>query len=118
MNSPTHETVAQRAYQLWQERGCPADCDTEIWLEAERQLSADDSASPPSKATSTARLKADTAAESNDEYHLPSVMPDEEAIKAAVKKHEARAPILPHTSAPKQKPPESGKPLYSKPHSA
>ncbi|MEO6568752.1 MAG: DUF2934 domain-containing protein [Opitutaceae bacterium] len=39
MNTPTHEEIAQRAYQIWQSRGDPADADHH-WLEAERELNA------------------------------------------------------------------------------
>ena len=43
-NSPRHQAlsdqIAARAYELWQQRGCPVgspDCD---WLEAQRELNA------------------------------------------------------------------------------
>ena len=39
MNTPTHGEIARQAENLWRDRGCPAGNDTEIWLEAERQLS-------------------------------------------------------------------------------
>jgi hypothetical protein len=35
---PTHEQIARRAEELWQNYGAPADRDEEIWLEAEHQL--------------------------------------------------------------------------------
>lgn len=34
----THEQIAALAHELWQERGCPAGSDVDIWLEAEREL--------------------------------------------------------------------------------
>jgi len=33
-----HETIAVRAYDLWERYGQPADRADEIWLEAEREL--------------------------------------------------------------------------------
>lgn len=36
----THETIAERARELWREQGCPAGCDEAIWLEAEAELQA------------------------------------------------------------------------------
>jgi hypothetical protein len=45
--------------------------------------------------------------------------PDEVAIKAQLQKEAARAPQQPHgKDAPKAKPPESGKPVWDKPHSS
>jgi hypothetical protein len=44
--------------------------------------------------------------------------PDEIAAKAQVQRKEARAPQRPRGSAPKPMPPQSGKPIWSKPHSA
>jgi hypothetical protein len=35
---PTHEDISQRATSIWQSYGQPEGRDTEIWLEAERQL--------------------------------------------------------------------------------
>lgn len=35
---PSHDEIAQRARELWEQQGCPVDRDQEIWLEAERQL--------------------------------------------------------------------------------
>jgi DUF2934 family protein len=133
--TPTHETVAQRAYSLWQQAGCPDGRDTEFWLEAEHQLGTESPAtsSPPDAATAQAapvsagaksqrdfaqRVKSETAAESNVENHLSPALPDEEAIQAALQKKDARAPIVPHHTGPKTKPAETGKPLWSRPHSS
>ena len=35
---PRHEDIALRAYQLWEERGCPDGCADEMWLLAEQEL--------------------------------------------------------------------------------
>lgn len=35
---PTSSDVASRAYDLWQQRGCPEGSAEEDWLEAEREL--------------------------------------------------------------------------------
>jgi len=34
----THETIANRAREIWAEQGCPENCDEAIWLEAEAEL--------------------------------------------------------------------------------
>lgn len=36
--APTHEQIADKAYQIWIEQGCPAGRDLENWLDAERRL--------------------------------------------------------------------------------
>lgn len=36
--TPTHEQIAKRAYQLWQERGQAHGQDIQDWLNAEAQL--------------------------------------------------------------------------------
>jgi len=36
--SPSHEQIAVRAYQLWEAQGKPAGTDRENWFEAERLL--------------------------------------------------------------------------------
>lgn len=35
---PTYEQIAERAKNLWQERGCPPDQDEKNWYDAENQL--------------------------------------------------------------------------------
>jgi len=35
---PSHDDIANRAYQLYLDSGCPEGRDLEFWLEAERQL--------------------------------------------------------------------------------
>ena len=115
MNSPTHAAVSQRAHHNWQQSGSPPERDVEFWLEAERQLTAGTSKEKPSIKE---RITADAAAESTVEFHLSPAPPDNEAIRAAMQRKEARAPIAPHHTGPKAKPVESGKPLWSKPHSS
>ncbi len=34
----SYEDIACRARQLWEEQGCPKNCDKAIWLEAEAEL--------------------------------------------------------------------------------
>jgi hypothetical protein len=36
--SPTHQQISERAYYIWESRGCPWDQSLEDWLEAEKQL--------------------------------------------------------------------------------
>lgn len=92
MNPPTHAEISERAASIWQERGRPSGQDDEIWLEAEKQLSA-------------------PLPEGQSEHALEE--------KAELQRKDAMAPRLPHKrSAPKKKPAPSGKPLWSKPHSS
>ena len=35
------ESIAARAYELWQEEGCPEGRDIEFWYQAEQQLKAE-----------------------------------------------------------------------------
>ncbi len=37
---PSQEEISMRAYQIWQEKGCPSDSALANWFEAEQQLSA------------------------------------------------------------------------------
>lgn len=34
----THEAITARAREIWEEEGCPENCDEAIWLEAEAEL--------------------------------------------------------------------------------
>lgn len=130
-NLPTHEEIAARAHRIWQEQGEPSGYDVANWIEAEQQLAA--AASGPSaeevksqaprtttesKTEFANRAKVETAAESVVEYNISPAIADEEALKAALQKKEARAPMFPTHVGPKAKPPESGKPIWSHPHSS
>ncbi len=106
MNPPTHEEVAQRAHELWEEYGQPSGRDVEIWMEAEKRISLE-SAEAESKGAGSA---SPTLSESQSEGAL--------AEAAAQQKQAARAPILPTKSAPRNAPPQTGKPLWNKPHSS
>jgi hypothetical protein len=55
-STPTHEQIAQRAYDIFVERGQPEGQDLAHWLEAERQLRA--SGKPSSTTTATANAPA------------------------------------------------------------
>jgi hypothetical protein len=35
---PTREQIAALAYAIWEDRGRPAGCDVDCWIEAEREL--------------------------------------------------------------------------------
>ena len=96
MHSPNHEEISLRAEKIWQDYGRPAGRDNEIWLEAERQLAAKSPHSP-------------TLGEGHSAHALVE--------KATEQRKEALAPKRPGKSSPKAKPPETGKPLWSKPHS-
>jgi hypothetical protein len=42
LEPPQHEDIARRAYELWQERGCPHGCAEKDWFRAEQELAARD----------------------------------------------------------------------------
>jgi len=44
-----HEQISLRAYQLWQERGCPVGSDQEDWFRAEEELKERKTLSPKSR---------------------------------------------------------------------
>ena len=113
MTKPTHDEIARQAQEFWQDRGCPTGCDLAIWLEAEQALT---NGLPAD--TFAARASAETAAESNVEYHLSPAQTEQKSIQAAMQKDAARAPQEPHHTGPKGKPPETGKPLWNQPHSS
>ena len=132
-NLPTREEITQRAQKIWQDYGNPAGRDIEIWLEAERQLLGGSSepnlesgapessrtvSEPPGAAALAEKVKAETVAESMVEFNISPATSDEDALKAALQKKEARAPKSPRKTAPKTTPPESGKPLWNRPHSS
>lgn len=133
MKPPTQDEISQRAQKLWQDSGRPEGRDTEIWLEAERQLSAGQPDSLPARsgpeesqttvetkgaAELAKRMRAGTDSDATVEHQNPPSMPAKEAIQETVQKKAARAPKRPSKSAPKQPPAETGKPLWDRPHSS
>lgn len=103
MNTPTHAEIAGQAEHLWRSRGCPVGRDSEIWLEAERQLRRDLPSTGDQKPGSfTERVKEETAAESVVEYQISPAGSVEDAIGAAMQKSDSRIP--------KTKPHQTGKP--------
>ena len=111
MTTPTHDEISLQAQQLWRSRGCPAGRDNEIWLEAERKLSEGRTGD-----TFATRARAETAAESEVEFHLSPAQTEQKSIQAAMQTDTARAPQAPHHTGPRPKPPETGKPLWTHPH--
>ncbi|MEO6569278.1 MAG: DUF2934 domain-containing protein [Opitutaceae bacterium] len=133
-NPPTHEAVTQRAQQIWRERGCPEGCDTQIWLEAERQLamtapSRNAPSNPEGRGNGNSQAGAGPAdpkvaaptherPSGSTSATPPHPTPGESAALSTQQKKLARAPKQPSKTAPKAKPPESGKPIWDKPHSS
>ena len=107
ITSPAHDTIAQRAHEIWQIRGQPSDRDTAIWLEAEQQLLTSTTLAAPtllvpeSRTEPAGRLQAETAAESVVEFHLPSSTSEDAAVRAALPFPESRG-----TPAPGKTPPQ------------
>lgn len=108
MTTHSHDLVAQCAYHIWQESGRPCGRDEAIWYEAERALEAGCSCAGPRPAAKNETPP--VLGESHSAHAL--------AEAAAQQRKEARAPITAHKSALKAKPPETGKPLWSQPHSS
>jgi len=109
-NSLTHGEIAERARQIWESEGNPTGRDTEIWLNAEQQLSAlttgqtkETSAAAarsfPGSATAAERLTSETAAESIVECSLPSSTSDADAVQAALQTPESRGTRPPGKTA-------------------
>jgi len=145
-NSPTEQDIAQHARELWLERGQPTGQDTQIWLEAERQLkTAAEAANTPSPtegrgngktqasqspadpksadlkpgaSAQTERLRGEMASESEVEFQITPAQSVDEDIQAALQKRDARAPQRPTKEGPSSKPPVTGKPVWPKPHSS
>ena len=38
--SPTQEQIAERAWLIWQDQGCPVGCEEHNWFQAETELKA------------------------------------------------------------------------------
>ncbi|HWA27044.1 MAG TPA: DUF2934 domain-containing protein [Lacunisphaera sp.] len=109
MNTPTHDEIARQARGIWQDRGCPTGIDTEIWLEAERQLSETASVAEKSRPGAFAdRAKSETAAESMVEYRISPPVSEQEAIKAA-QVRQTRTPKQPRQVVTAPKSAENGK---------
>ncbi|MEO6002045.1 MAG: DUF2934 domain-containing protein [Opitutus sp.] len=129
MKTPTQEEVSDRAYQLWEKYGRPDGRDVEIWFEAERELADTTKASasepavrdraPTSPETQSSTTAAERVASAQTEGHHPPVEnAAEAAAQAAQQKKAARAPKVAVKTALKSPPPETGKPLWSQPHSS
>jgi hypothetical protein len=107
MSKPTHDEIARKAYQLWQDRGRLHGTDTEIWLEAEHALAAESDRSS-AKASTPTTIKAPPTA----------TLPDKQTAVAEQQKVAARAPQVPHQTPPVAKPAPPGKPIWDKPRGA
>jgi hypothetical protein len=66
------DLIRQRAYELWQDDGCPEGRDTDYWLKAEAELAAEDSPGPGEPAGSAG---ADSAAARSE----PDITPLDQA---------------------------------------
>ncbi len=120
---PAHHDIAQRAQEIWGLRGNPSGHDLAIWLEAEQQLTevspelAHSTSTGSPQSSDPLSRKPTTTHSSGSTTPMPD--PIEVAAKATLQKKTASAPHRPtHQDAPKSAPTESGKPLWSKPHSS
>ena len=111
----THEEIAKRARKLWQEQGQPQGRDVEIWFEAERQLAENGNEGSDQHDSENQEVLSKS-------HHQPTLSESQsehaQQERAKQQRKDARAPITPTKTAPVPKPPETGKPLWSKPHSA
>ncbi len=106
LNRPSQEAIAVAAYHLWEKRGHPAGVDADIWLEAEAELvrTADDHAAVPGASVA--------------QHAIAPTPAERKSLVTELQKQQARAPQVPHHTGPAAKPPESGKPVWPKAHSA
>ncbi len=119
MKTPTHDDIAQQAHHLWQDRGCPTNCDTAIWLEAEQQLCTSQAEeSEPRADAFVTYARGFNRPENPISYQVPPAATEQQVMQADQQKEDARAPQVPRHTGPKGKPPESGKPIWSKSHSS
>jgi hypothetical protein len=126
-NPPTYEEISRRAYEIWQTQGSPAGNDTEHWLKAEEELAAPAGAhNAPSDSRGrgngnsqssgwAADPKVADLTSGHDHRHL--LTPDEVAAKNLQQKKEARASHVAGENGHPMVPPQSGKPIWDKPHS-
>lgn len=118
-NSPSREDIARRAHEIWTSHGNPHGYDIGHWLEAERQLAVDATGQPTGEARPNEPATARPAVEPAHTTGTSGPSPDALAAQAEFQKHAARAPQVQHgKNGPKAPPPESGKPLWDKPHSS
>ena len=110
MKKPTHEEISHRAHKIWQDTGSSAAGGADDhWLEAERQLS-DSAAKPHSDSPAAEHPVAGPLSEAKSDHAV--------AERATQQRKAAREPKVPTHTAPKQKPAETGKPLWNQPHSS
>ncbi|MEO6876224.1 MAG: DUF2934 domain-containing protein [Opitutaceae bacterium] len=64
------------------------------------------------------RLRGEMASESEVEFNISPAMSQDDEIKAALQKKDARAPKTATKGAPRVPPAETGKPVWPKPHSS
>jgi hypothetical protein len=115
MNTCTHEEVAQRAYQIWQDSGCPSGRDEEFWLQAEKQiLDGGNEDSRPASRSMVDRLRSETAAESIAEFHISPPVSVDQAVNAALQKKPTRQSRSPFKSPAKEPAMSSGKPGWNR----
>lgn len=62
----THDAIARRAQQIWENLGRPGDRDVEIWLQAERELEAQPSGRAAQNAPSAETAPAEPTAPAAD----------------------------------------------------
>ncbi|HEX2854848.1 MAG TPA: DUF2934 domain-containing protein [Opitutaceae bacterium] len=70
LRTASEADIARRARALWAARGCPEGCDVEIWLEAERAVSAElaaEAAIPSRRAHTSTSISAKGLPPSGDE---------------------------------------------------
>lgn len=118
MKKPTHDDIAVRAHQIWEARGGIHGIDTETWLEAERELNARSQSAAPWAEAKGGQHRAEASTSTTIKAPATATVPSKELATAAVQKAEARAPQVPHHTAPTAKPAPPGKPIWDKPHSA
>src|SRR5215204_6259088 len=115
-NTPSHEEVARRAEEIWKAQGCPTDRDTEIWFEAERQLSSrtatpspsggaqdrgNGNSQPGSAAGSSTTADPQPPESGATEDKIPPASPIQAEAQSAQLKKSSRAPKSATKTAPK-----------------
>jgi len=109
MKSPTHEEISERAHRLWEKAGYRNGDADQHWFEAERQLSAaipEHGGSPPASYPSHAHVLSEASSSHAAEE------------RSSQQRKESRAPVVASHTGPRAATPETGKPLWKRPHSS
>jgi uncharacterized protein (TIGR02271 family) len=83
----THEQIAKRAFEIWQQRGCPPGTEQENWLEAERQFATGAATAAPASRTAEGGERIQVREEELQAHKQPVETGEVRVRKEAVTEH-------------------------------